>query len=215
MSLQLAYEVCPYCKVRHRIELSTDGVGRMVESPLPCGCRELRAAGLCIECEAEVEGRAWRCGSCLEVQARRSAERYRRNNPDRLKASQRRSDQKHRDQRRARDRARWRAMTPEQRARRNERRRELAVKNPGRKAEYAKRYKARHPERVQEQQRRANARRAAEKREYMHRYATKYVGEGKAPVCRSCGGDVEWSGRGRPRLDCTTCRPASSRERAA
>ena len=55
--------------------------------------------------------------------------------------------------------------------------------------------------------RRYNVARRPAARRYKHDYATKYVGIGcKLPTCRRCGAEVPFSGRGRPKLDCSSCR---------
>lgn len=208
---------CRWCRKRQVVELVTDGRGRVLERPLRCGCEERRSKELCIGCSTPVPGKAWRCEACQLEASREYSRRYRENNPEAVKQTRGRTDKRRRtEDGRARRRAYEREYRsrPEVRARRNEQRRRRNLEDAGfKKAERARRYRERHPERVKEQQARANARRAAEKREYMHRYGTKYVGEGIAPTCRKCDGEVPWDGKGRPRLDCFLCRPLDSRER--
>lgn len=219
-----AVRECRWCRVRQVVRLDTDGRGGVVEEPLPCGCAELRARGVCIGCrKAPVEGtpgRALRCAPCKVVANRDACRRWKERHPDRHDRVQRTERRRRRSaagraRRREYDRAR--RSDPEFRARRNARRRQLGLTARGReqRGKEKRLYKERHPERVKAQQDRANARRAAEKREYMHLYATRYVGEGKKPTCRSCGAEVPWSGRGRPRKECRSCDPARWRRSKA
>lgn len=209
---EVAYLECRLCRTRQRVEFTTDGTGRTVQQPLPCGCEERKRAGICQDCPSPVEGaagRALRCGPCKKKARSVYSRRWRENHPEQARERDQRSNAQRRTpegRARRRERERKYRKKPEVRARILAQRRRRAVKNPHRKAEYARRYKAKHPERVKEQQDRANAKRREAAREYMHRYATKYVGEGKTPKCRQCGDDVPWSGVGRPRLDCPACR---------
>lgn len=208
------YLECRLCRTRQRVEISTDGHGNMVER-LVCGCEERRRAGICLDCPKPVEGRigvALRCAECKRKAQREYSRRYRERHPDRIRKIY---DRTNTERRTEAGRARRRIYEKEHRkrpdvnARRKERRRQRGVERPDLKREQHKRYKARHPERVKAQQDAANRRRAAEKREYMHLYCTKYVGEGMKPKCRTCGGAVEWNGSGRPHLDCLECRSAA------
>lgn len=214
-----AIRVCRWCKERQAVEVATDGAGQLVEGALPCGCAEKRAAGLCIDCSAPVQGKSLRCEPCKVERLQEYSRRWRENHPERARAVQRRQNRKRRKARRTKKRGdaireRDREYRRKNRDRINANRRRRHLKDAGaKKAEHARRYKERHPDRVKAQQDAANARRAAEKREYMHRFCTKYLGEGRAPECRKCGGEVPWDGLGRPRLDCFECRPLDSRER--
>lgn len=206
---------CGHCRQTYTVRMLTDGAGHLLEDPCPCTERRLR--GLCQDCPLPVEGtvgRALRCAGCKAKAARRASAKYRRRNPEKVAKSRRRYEKANREERREWERNH--RARPEVRARRNQQRRRRAVQDPSRRAEYARRYKERHPERVREQQERANAKRAAEKREYMRLYATKYTGlDCDPPTCRTCGDEVEYSGVGRPRLDCFDCRPAGQARRSA
>lgn len=197
---------CRWCRRRQVVRISTDGRGRLIDEPLPCGCAEKRSAGVCIDCSAApVAGRigvALRCLRCKAAANGAARRRWAERHPERHAAAQRRELRKRRTKagrarRREYDRAR--RANPEVRARKNEQRR---------------RYKERHPERVREQQQRANEKRAAAKRLHMHQYATVYVGEGKKPKC-ACGAEIPWGGRGRPRIKCQACGPARWRRSKA
>lgn len=204
---------CRFCRTRQRLEVGTDGHGNMVER-LACGCNERRKAGICLDCPKPVEGRrgvALRCAECKKEATNAASRRYRKRHPERIRATY---DASNAQRRTPEGRARQRLYEQEHRAkpeireRIRHQRRERRVKNPELKREQHRRYKAKYPEKVKAQQDRANQKRAAAKREYMHLYCTKYVGEGKQPVCRRCGAPIPWSGKGRPRLDCEECREA-------
>lgn len=213
----VAMRSCRWCRVRQVVRFETDGRGRAVESPLACGCAERRAAGVCVRCSGAVEGKSARCEPCKAQMQAEYSRRWRENNPEAHAETQARSNAKRRnpvERARARERERRRRANPEVRARINELRRRRNLRDAGAKRREQRRArKARNPEAVRAEQNRANAKRAAAKREYMHLYATKYVGEGKAPICRRCPNEVPWDGVGRPRLDCFDCRPLDSRER--
>lgn len=216
--MESVYRTCRRCRRRQRVDLDTDGRGGLLET-LPCGCEaQIQVGGRCIECRtAPIEGlpgRALRCGPCKAKARARSSAAWRSRHPDRVRARQDRENAKRRTpegRAAARVRDRKRRADPEYRARRNRQKRENGARNPGKKAEQGRRYKAKYPERVREQQNRANAKRRQAARDYMHLYATKYVGEGKVPTCRGCGAEIEWNGRGRPRLDCPDCRAGKVR----
>lgn len=219
MSTETLFRACRWCRARYAVRHQTDGAGRVVEEGAPCPCEGRRARSLCIDCGDSAGGRSWRCEPCKVTASHASSKRWRDNNPDTYRRIQNRENAKRRrpeERARIRERERARRSTPEARRRRAEQRRRRLLADGGRKrAEQRRRYKARNPEKVRESQRRANRKRAAAKREYMHRWATKYVGEGRKPKCRRCGEEVEWNGLGRPRLDCFSCRPMDSRERRA
>lgn len=207
----MSHLVCGHCRRRYRVRVLTDGRGGTFEEPCPCTDRRL--AGVCQDCPSPVEGtigRALRCACCKERRAREASARWRRRNPDSYRRTLSQQNRKRRSKTaRARRREYERAhrSRPDIRARRLERRRQRGVEAPELKREQHRRYRERHPDRVAEQMRRANERRAAAKREYMHRYATVYVGEGKLPTCRTCSAEVPFNGRGRPKLECRSCDP--------
>ena len=205
---------CRYCRTRQRVELDTDGGGHLVES-LACRCDERRRVGICLDCPEPVEGRlgvALRCADCKRKARAEYSKRYRERHPDRIREVYDRENAKRRTvigRARVRIREREYRSRPELRARRCDRCRAIGVKHPEHKRGQHRRYKLKYPERVRDQQNRANAKRREERLEYMHLYCTKYVGEGKKPICRQCGNEVEWAGIGRPRLDCEACREGS------
>lgn len=214
----VAIRACRWCRVRQVVRIATDGRGGIVESPLACGCAERRAAGVCVRCSAETEGSSARCEPCKAFMRLEYSRRWREANPEKRKEQHARRTARERELRDseagAEIRARDRAYRKKNRDRINANKKARNLRDAGAKRrEHRRARKERNPEAVKAEQDRANAKRAAAKREYMHRYATKYVGEGKAPECRKCGHEVPWDGLGRPRLDCFECRPLDSRER--
>lgn len=217
---------CRWCHVRQLVRIDTDGHGGTVDSPLPCGCAAKRAAGRCIDCGAPVEGKvglALRCATHKKTAQVAYTQRWRENHPESYERVQRHTNKQRRTAAgRARRRQYERAnrSQPEVRERRNRQRRELGATAEGRaqREKHRRLYVDRHPERVREQSVRSNRKRAAAKRDYMHVYGTKYVGEGKLPTCRSCRDPIPFDGRGRPMLECERCDPVRwmrKRERAA
>lgn len=203
---------CSWCNTAQPVEFRTDGQGHLKELPLSCGCSQRASERTCVDCgSSELQGRSKRCEPCKREAQNAAARRWRERNPEKVAALEkaRRSDPVRAQ--RIREREREHRRRPEVRSRRLEQRRRHAVTEKGRqqKAEQHRRYKAKYPNRVKAQQDTANRRRACAKREYMHRYATKYVGSGTQPTCRECGSPVEWGGRGRPRSTCDGCRGAS------
>ena len=206
---------CPFCDrlqlVRHDVDLA----GReheLVDACLACPDGR-RVAGVCRDCPRPVSGRlgiAVRCDRCRKREARAASRRWRERYPDRDRARQEASNRKRREdplerhRRRERERAHRRRAEVRKRILEQRRRRHLA--DPEKEWACRRRYKERHPEKVREQQRAANEKRAAAKREHMHRYATKYVGPGKLPLC-ACGARVPFDGRGRPHKRCPACDP--------
>ena len=215
---ELVRRKCGYCYRSYVVTFGTDGNGNVVEtSECPCTARRIR--GLCMDCPAPVEGKiglALRCAECKKAVERKRQQRWRRNNPRKVRAAWRRHSEKRRTdpELRARIRAREREYRsrPEVAARIREQNRRRRVLRPElKRAEHA-RYKAKHPDRVAESQRKTNARpeRIKARREWSHLYGTKYVGEGcEGPKCRTCGGDVPYDGRGRPHAECPECNPGS------
>lgn len=215
----VAVKECRWCRVRQVVQFSTDGRGRAVESPLACGCAARRDAGVCVRCGDQVVGTSARCEPCKTFMQREYSRRWRERNPKKVEQLARRRRTRERKVRRSKIkgdelRAREREYRRANRDRINANKKARNLRDAGAKRrEHRRAYKERNPEAVKASQDRANAKRAAAKREHMHRYATKYVGEGKAPVCRSCPNEVPWDGLGRPRLDCFECRPMDARER--
>jgi len=219
-----AWRTCRFCLVDQPIDFDTDGMGRLVELPLRCGCAvtimRLDGGRRCADCPSSVQGRYLRCELCRSKRITHKhaqyAKTWRQRHPVQYAKMQAAQDARRRDERagpngdkvRAQDRrpsrvaqrnkarrAREQAFTPKERATRN------AVKRAWARS---------HPEQVKRSQDRANALRATAKRAYMHDYATKHVGKaGLAVKCRKCGTTIAYAGRGRPRMDCMTCRKAA------
>lgn len=75
----IAYAECETCSHRTRVELSTDGNGRLVERMVdPCE-HQRRAHGICLDCPDPVRSRlAWRCAPCAKVAMRRAQQAWNR-----------------------------------------------------------------------------------------------------------------------------------------
>lgn len=191
----------PTSSARQPVELQTDGHGRVLEVPL------------CLDCEAPVPTpRSWRCSSCKAKRQTVYGRRWREKNLERVQERERaRPDRARTDERRAREREyrrRNRERINANRRRRNQANREEHLRK-------RREWKARNPGSVKRSQDKANRKRRVAARQYMHDYATKYVGLDCAPpTCRQCGREIPYNGRGRPRLDCETCRPPRRRASA-
>ncbi len=161
---------------------TTDGHGGTITT---CAWCERHARGLCLECPRPVVGRAKRCPEHLRIERSRAGKRYL---------------ERHGERARARNRELY--MRPEPRARRN------AYKRAWRKL---------HPDLVKQQKRRVALRQPQHVLDYMRRYRAKHREHYRRtqlaryyqlhPVrpdtrCEVCGGDVGWSGTGRPAKRC-------------
>ena len=175
----------------------TDGNGFLVVS---CAACERRRARRCQDCGRSVRGRSWRCES-HKLTAKQRAMRL--------------SESRLREERNRKSRERDQRRTAEARERRLEQKREWRRRNAAR-VKLSKRegrlngtWGYRDRPTYLKAMARQNARRAARKRELMRRKAIWY---GRTPTCRSCGEEVVWDHRGRPRLDCYNCRPPRASE---
>lgn len=99
-------------------------------------------------------------------------------------------------------------MPPEKRRRRLEQKRRWREEN----REYIERERRRRKnsgyanrEDYLAYQRAYNEARRLEKLEYMKERYNVY-GPENPPTCRGCGVEIDWNGRGRPKLDCPDCR---------
>lgn len=207
---------CPFCQRPRRVHFSAALDGHLVETIDPCLCPGgRRSAGICNDCLHPVEGaigKALRCHT-HKIAAQKAAQaRYRGSEKGRV-LQERENERRRTDLEYKRRRRRWERdhrAEPEVKARRKQRRRKLAISKPEAKRAQHRRYIERYGrERLREQYARANAKRRQQARDYMHRYATKYVGPGKAPTCRDCGAELPFTGRGRPHARCASCDPKS------
>lgn len=196
-----------YCQRKHgrdglcgaRLRFDSDGRGGMVTSCERCA-RFLR--GICLECPAPVAGKVGKARRCALHR-----KLFNQAVQDRYKAA-------HRDEVRAKGRARYQNLTPEERERR------LALKRAWRQA---------NPKKVRGQKRRESLRASERTRRYMARYRAKHrehyrqmareryhAEHPERPnlTCRACGGDVIWApGFGRPPRTCDACVVPSERKR--
>ena len=207
---------CCFCSRRLDVRHDVDLAGRVHELVPPClSCPDgRRVAGICRDCPRPVAGKprvALRCDRCRKLEAQRASRRWRDRHPDRDRKRQEESNRKRREDPLERHRRRlWEQQDrsrPEIRERIKQQRRRRHLANPEKEWAHRRRYKERHPDRVREQQNRANRKRRQALLEYMHRYATKYVGPGKSPACTDCGAPIPFAGLGRPHKRCPACDP--------
>lgn len=203
---------CTHCRRLLRLDFAIGRIdGRVTESAEFCGCPgSRREARICTYCELPVDGpRSRYCGDECRGRAAREQQAKFRASPKGKKALKKQNRARRTKLGRAKRRIQEREYRsqPEVRERRKKMRRRAYLSNHERYLEHRRLYRERYPDRVREQQRSSNAKRAAAKREHMHRYCTKYVGPGKSPTCRSCGGVVPFDGVGRPILECRDCDP--------
>lgn len=79
----MLYRVCKWCKRRQRVEMVTDGDGRVLELPLGCGCEACRERGVCITCRSRPpKDGAIRCVECHRRTRTRVTRRYRARDPE-------------------------------------------------------------------------------------------------------------------------------------
>lgn len=177
------------------IEVAIGEYGRTV-SRCP-GC-ERRRAGRCMDCGAPVRGRSWRC------EAHRA---------ERGKWHMRMAERRHRKERRAAERKRYRRMTPEQREARAAHKKAwrgrnvVRIKLSKRKGRLDGTWGYSSREKYLAAQQAQNDRRAESKRVRMRElYRQRSPSWGKPRECRDCGASFDWSHRGRPPVRCPGCR---------
>jgi len=174
-------------------------IGSYGQTVVRCPGCERRRAHRCMDCGAPTEGKAWRCAA--HIKARKTMQL-------------RRSETRHKTERRKAERKRYRKMTPEQRAHRAEvkkawrQRNKWACKLLKRKGRLDGTQGYTTREKYLAAQAAQNARRAVKKREQMRElHRQRSVWRDKEPTCKECGTVIAWNRLGRPRLRCVACQP--------
>jgi hypothetical protein len=178
---------CPLVRCRARLLFTIDRLGRSVATCPQCARRK---AGICRDCPAPVAGTI---GKSLRCAVHTAAAR--------LEAGRRYTNW-HREERNAAHRKR--SKRPEVRARKRETRKAWAQARPEKVTQYRRRYHLKRTPGYVAGYQRHNARpeRQAQKRaQAIARYYELHPTR-PAPVCRSCGVAIPYTGKGRPRVTC-------------
>lgn len=178
---------CPLVKCRALLEERIDRLGR---ARSVCPSCERRKSGRCVDCSRPTVGKSWRCPEHKLTQRRATGRVF---------------HARHIEERRAKDRRRWRALTPEQRERVRQLRRLRTKRNAAAHRARQNEWNAKHRiwylayhRRYNRRPGRAEAKRAQALKRYYELHPVR-----PDPKCLECGAAIEWTpGHGRPALRC-------------
>lgn len=189
--------ICPRRTCRGGLVDEVDALGR---ARMRCPQCERRLAGICRDCRQPVHGTIGKATRCAVHQR------------EALASALKRSEARHREERRARERKRFKTDPTFREKRRA----------------YARAWRERNPEKVRFWKRREalkqdpnrlayfreyNAARAEQKRQHARAAYYRAHPERPTPVCRDCGASIPWVPPGRPPVRCNACVPAHVRNK--
>jgi hypothetical protein len=181
--------ICRICKSEEQERI--DAIGRVT---FACpGCTRRRAKQ-CMDCRAPVSGKSWRCQPCKAKRVKHNAKVF---------------DKRHREERRAAERKRYRKLTAAERAAHLARKKawreanKVRVKLQKRKGRLSGTWGYRSRDEYLAYQNAYNAERAEAKRQYMRARYTPVT-----PLCADCQQPVGYRPPGRPKKRCAGCAEA-------